>query len=150
MALVDVCDLHCLSDLELTFVGSLNSHYQPEKRCFSGTVGADHTYNAIGRQHEIKVREQGPVVITLGQIACLDHLVAEPRTVGYIYLKLLLAFLLVLVKKPVVTGETGLPFGLTCLWRHTYPLQFALQSLAALAGQLFLLRHPLGLLVEPQ
>ncbi len=59
MALVYVCNLDGLSDFERAVVGLLLAHDEAEESGLAGTVGADDAYNAVGRQSEREVFEEG-------------------------------------------------------------------------------------------
>ena len=63
--------------------------------------------------------------------------------------EILLFFFYILVQQAVVRGQTCFAFCMTRLWRHTHPLQLALQRLAALALLLLLHRQTGGLLLQP-
>ena len=102
VVLVDVGDLNCLSDFKLTFILLLQSHDEAEESGLARTVGTDHAYDAVGRQHEVEVVEEYAVVVCLGKVMRFDHLVAETRTIGDEDLQFLLPLLLVLVEESVV------------------------------------------------
>ena len=80
---------------------------------------------------------------------CLDDLIAKARTIGNEDFQFLFTLFLLLVEKLIITVQTGFALCLACLGRHTYPLQLALQRLAALACHLLLLLHALRFLLKP-
>ena len=147
--LVDVADADGLADGKLAAVDRFLTHDHAEEGGLTGAVGADDAHDAVGRKHEVEVVEKKSVAESLGYVLRLDHLVAKARAVGDEDFELRLALLLILVEEGFVRVQTGLTLGLTRLGGHANPLQLALKCLATFAGLLLLLRHALGLLVEP-
>ena len=130
--LIDITQFDRLTHGEGSCIGLLQTHDQTEQRGLSRTVRTNDTYNAIWRQHEIKVAEQRLLGIGFCHMLGLDHLIAQTRTVGDEDLKLLLLLLLLFIQHHLIGVQTGLTFGMTGLRCHTHPLQLALQRLAAL------------------
>ena len=101
------------------------------------------------RQHEVQVVEKQFVAISLGHMLGFDNLVSQTRTVRNKDFQLFFLLLHIFVQEFVVRIQTSLTLGLTSLWSHANPFKLAFESLATLAGCLFLLSHALGLLVKP-
>ena len=57
MLLVDIADLHGLTDLEGARVGLFQAHDEAEQGGFTCTVGPDDTHDAALRQAEVEVLE---------------------------------------------------------------------------------------------
>ena len=131
MLLVYIGQLYSLADFECSVVRSLKSHDEAEECCLACTVRAYHAYDAIGREHEVKVLEQHFLSESLCDMLCIEHLVAETWSVGDEYLKFLLTLFLLLVEHCVVRVKTCLALGLTCLRCHAYPFKLALQGFLA-------------------
>ena len=147
--LVDVADADGLADGKLAAVDGLLTHDHAEESGLTGAVGADDAHDAVGRKHEVEVVEKEAVAESLGYVLRFDHLVTEARAIGDEDFELRLALLLILIEEGFVRVQTGLTLGLTRLGGHANPLQLALKCLTTFAGLLLLLRHALGLLVEP-
>ena len=77
-ALVDIADLHRRTDAQRAGIGLFLARQHAEQRGLARAVGADDADDAAGRQLEVDVFIQQPVVIALGQIFGLDHQVAQP------------------------------------------------------------------------
>ena len=57
MLLVDIGELHGITDDDFPAVGFLKTHYEAEESCLSGSVGADYSDKAGPRKHEIQMFE---------------------------------------------------------------------------------------------
>ena len=102
MLLIHVGELHGLTHLEGSLIGLVEAHDETEEGGLTRTVGADNTYNAVGRKHEIEVLIEQLVAECLGHALCLDHLVTQAGTVGDKDLEFLFALFLVLVQEFVI------------------------------------------------
>lgn len=150
MALINIGNLYCLTNIECAVVGCFLAHDETEQCGFAGAVGADYADNAVWWQRETKVVEQLFLAECLGQIRRFDNLVAQTWTVWDEYLKFFFTCFLILVEQTVVAVQTCLAFCLTCFRGHAHPLQLAFKSLAALTGLFLFLGHAFGFLVEPR
>ena len=63
VALVDVGQFHRFAHLKGARVGLLKAHNHAEERGLTCSVGANHTHDAVGRQHEFEVFNQYLVAI---------------------------------------------------------------------------------------
>ena len=149
MLLVDIDGFDRLTDFKRAAIGLLQAHDEAEKCCLAGTVGADDTHNAVGRQHEVQVIKQQLVAEGFGHVLGFDDLVAQAGAVGDEDFEFLFLFLDSLVQQFVVTVKTCLSLGLAGLGRHTHPFELTLQGLLALALGFLLLGQALGLLFQP-
>ena len=77
-ALVDIAEMDAVADADGAAIRLLLAGQHAEQRRLAGAVRADHPDNAAGRQGEVQVLDQQPVVIGLAQILDLDDRVAEP------------------------------------------------------------------------
>lgn len=132
VCLVHISHLDGLSDFKGPGIRFFLTHYQTEQRSLASSIRAYDTYNAVGRQREIKVFKKLLRAERLGYAVGFDDLVAQTWAVWYEYLQLLLTRLLVLVEQTVVAVETRLALGLTRFRRHTHPLKLTLEGLRRL------------------
>ena len=77
-ALVDIAEMDAVADADGAAIRLLLAGQHAKQRRLAGAVRADHPDNAAGRQGEVQVLDQQPVVIALAQILDLDDRVAEP------------------------------------------------------------------------
>src|SRR5206468_4475096 len=76
-ALVDISDLHRLTELQRSGVGLFRARDQSEQCCLSGTVWTNDADNAAAGQREIEAVDQQVVAVPLFQPSCFDDHVAE-------------------------------------------------------------------------
>ena len=119
--LIYITDLHRLADRERTLVGFLGTDDHAEQGRLTGSVRTDHTYDAVGRQHEIEVLEQQTVAKRLRYAFGVNDLVTQTRTVRNEDLQFLLFGLLLLVQHAVVRIQTRFLLGMTRLGCHMNP-----------------------------
>ena len=150
MLLVDIAYLHCLTDFESACVGFFESHNHAEERGLTCSVWPDDAHDARWRQTEAEVFEQNLVAEGFRNVLSLNDFVAETVAVRDVYLEFFFFLFHVFVEHLLIRFQTRFSLGVTGLWCHAHPLEFAFQSLAAFALGLFLHRHASGLLVEPR
>ena len=132
MLLIHIREFHRLSHIEGTGIWGIKSHNESEERCLTSTVRTNHTHDTIRREDEVQVVEELFLRERLRHMLCHNHLVTETRTIGDEDLQFLLTFLLLLIQHLIIGVQTGLSFRMTCLRRHTHPLQLAFEGLTTL------------------
>ena len=148
--LVDIGQLHRLAQGDRALVGLLLTGQHAEQRRLARAVRTDHADDAAGRDGEVQVLDQQLVAHRLLQADDLDHLATQALAVRDDDLGAGDALLLGLVGHLVIGVDAGLLLGLTGLGAGADPFQFLLKDLLlglVLAG---LLRHALGLGVQPR
>ena len=106
--LVDVRQLHGLSELELAAVGGLLARDHPEQCRLAGPVRADHADDAGAGQVERQRLDQQPVAEALGEVGRGEHLLAEARARGDVDLDVLELHVALLGDQLLVAGQAGL------------------------------------------
>ncbi|ELP47394.1 30S ribosomal protein S5 [Mycobacterium avium subsp. paratuberculosis S5] len=147
--LVDVAELDRFADLDGAAVGLFQPDDGLEQRGLADPVGADDADDAVARQGEGQVLDQGAPVVALVQVFDLDHHVAQPGPDRYLdLLEVELARLLRLGRHLLVALQAGLALGLTRLGPGTHPGQLLAQPLLQLGVLAALHRQAVGLLLQ--
>ena len=76
----NLSELHCLAHFHLAAVRLLRAHEYLEQGGLAHAVGADDADDAALRHAEADMVEQQSVTEALGQVADLDHAVAQARS----------------------------------------------------------------------
>ena len=58
MLLIDIGEFHRLAHRERAGIGLFQAHNESEQGGLTGTVRANNSHDAVGRQHEVEVGEQ--------------------------------------------------------------------------------------------
>src|SRR5262249_28172524 len=127
-ALVDVPDLHRVSDLQRARIWLLLPRDHPEQRGLAGAVRPDHADDAAARQREIEVVDEQVVAVALAKLPRLHDDVAEPRSwrdVDFRRLDLLRRFL---PKQILIRIQTRFALGLAGARRHADPFELAFEG----------------------
>src|SRR5690606_19005706 len=129
--LVDIAELHRLTDADLAPVRLVLSGDHAEKRRLAGAVRPDHADDAAGRKPEIEPVNEQAVAESLADAFGVDHVLAESFTRRNDDLR---------VARPAIGGrahqfviglDTGLGFGLARFRAGGNPFALALQRLLA-------------------
>ncbi|AFJ34468.1 30S ribosomal protein S5 [Mycobacterium sp. H4Y] len=147
--LVDVAQLDGLADLDRAAVRLLETDDGLEQRGLSDAVGADDPDDAVARQGERQVLDEGASAEALVKVLDLDHHVAQPRTDRDLdLLEVELARLLGLGGHLLVALQPCLALGLARLGPGAHPRQLLGQPLLQLGVLAPLHREPFGLLLQ--
>jgi hypothetical protein len=148
-ALVDVGQLHRVTEAQLTRIRLLLPGDHPEERRLPRPVRPDHSHQPVLGQLECQVVDQQPVAVGLAQSFGLQHQAAQARPGGNGDLSGGVALLGVLGHHLVVGSEPGLALRLAGVGARPHPLQLVLELLLPRRLLLLLQGQPLLLLVQP-